>query len=218
MTRRDRIKQRHRRSVDRGPRRLALPLALVALALIVTATVYNRGEEARVDRVAPAPAFTGPRISYPAGRPAAVAMPDGEQRPVRSVLNVDRKMKFGDYEWRDADVPAGPVWVRVDLGRQMLSVFRGGHEIGTAVILYGTDGSPTPTGTFPILAKAREHRSNLYEADMPFMLRLTNDGVALHASSVVRGSATHGCVGLPLAFAEKLFEAVAKGDEVAIVA
>lgn len=218
MTRRDRIKQRHRRPADPGPRRFAVPLALASLAVIVTAAMYNRGEQARTDRVAAAPTYAGARINYPAGRYPTVTLPDGRHRPVRSVLNVDRKMKFGDFEWRDTDVPPGPVWVRVDLGRQMLSVFRGGHEIGSAVILYGTDGTPTPTGTFPILAKAREHRSNLYEADMPFMLRLTNDGVALHASAVVRGSATHGCIGLPIAFAEKLFDTVSRGDEVAIVA
>lgn len=218
MTRKDRLRQLNPKPAKRDPRRFIVPVALASLALIITAALYNRGEEARIDRVAAQPTFAGPRIIYPAGHAAAVSMPDGQQRPVRSVLNVDRKMKFGDFIWRDADAPPGPVWVRVDLGRQMLSVFRGGYEIGSAVILYGTDGTPTPTGTFPILAKARDHKSNLYDADMPFMLRLTNDGVALHASAVVRGSATHGCVGLPIAFAEKLFDAVKNGDEVAIVA
>lgn len=217
MTRKDRLRLQHQKPAE-TPRRIAVPLILASLALLVTAALYNRGEEARIDRVAAKPAFAGPRITYPVGRSPTVSMPDGRQRAVRSVLNVDKKMKFGDFVWRDTDVPPGPVWVRVDLGRQILSVFRGGHEIGSAVILYGTDGTPTPTGTFPILAKAREHQSNLYEADMPFMLRLTNDGVALHASAVVRGSATHGCVGLPIAFAEKLFDAVKTGDEVAIVA
>ena len=199
-------------------RRFAAPLALGSLALIITAALYSRGEQVRVERSAAAPAYAGPRINYPANRLPVLALPGGEQRTVRSVLNIDRKMKFGDFEWRDKDVPPGPVWVRVDLTRQMLSVFRGGHEIGSAVILYGTDGTPTPTGIFPILAKAREHSSNLYEAEMPFMLRLTNDGVAIHASAVRRGSATHGCVGIPFAFAEKLFDAVQRGDEVAIIA
>ena len=45
------------------------------------------------------------------------------------------------------------MWVRIDLTRQLLSVFRDGHEIGSAVILYGTDGKPTPTGSFTILEK-----------------------------------------------------------------
>ncbi|KTT73714.1 hypothetical protein NS334_07045 [Sphingomonas endophytica] len=137
---------------------------------------------------------------------------------VRSLLNIRRPMRFGDYVWNDIGVPdEGPVRVRVDLPRQMISVFRNGHEVGTAVILYGTDHKPTPTGTFPILARARSHMSSLYDAEMPYMLRLTNDGVAIHASRVRSGSATHGCVGVPLAFARLLFDQVARGDLVTIV-
>ena len=198
-------------------RRFVVPLALASIALIVAAAMYNHGEQASADDPVTV-AYGGPRISYPPGRYPTLSLPDGERRVVHSVLNIDRRMKFGDYEWRDTDVPPGPVWVRVDLGRQMMSVFRGGHEIGSAVILYGTDGKPTPTGVFPVLAKARDHRSNLYEADMPFMLRLTNDGVAIHASAVRKGSATHGCVGIPIAFAERLFDAVNPGDPIAIIA
>jgi len=69
------------------------------------------------------------------------------------VLNVRKRMKFGDFVWNDRNVPKGTVWVRVDLKSQILSVFRGGHEIGTAVILYGADEKETPDGRFPVLAK-----------------------------------------------------------------
>ena len=83
-------------------------------------------------------------------------------------------MTYGDFRWDDKGVPAGPAWVWVDLDSQMLSVFRSGHEIGTAVILYGADGVPTPTGKFPILAKLKDHRSITYDnAPMPYTLRLT---------------------------------------------
>ena len=93
-----------------------------------------------------------------------------------------------------------------------------GQEIGTAVILYGADGLPTPTGKFPILAKLKDHRSATYDgAPMPFTLRLTGDGVSIHGSDVRWGFATHGCVGVPTAFAAKLFDAVKTGDEVLIV-
>jgi len=163
----------------------------------------------------PLPAV-GPRIVYPADRLPRLTLPGGGSRVVRSLLNVPRRMRFGDYVWNDARVPAGNVWIRIDLGRQTLSVFRAGHEIGTTVILYGTDGKPTPTGVFPILERAATHRSSLYAADMPWMLRLTGDGVAIHASNVRRGSATHGCIGVPPAFAARLFAAVKRGDIVAI--
>ena len=126
-------------------------------------------------------------------------------------------MRYGDYRWNDDGVPAGPTWIRVDLKAQTISVFRAGHEIGTAVILYGADGMQTPTGKFPILAKIKDHHSATYDAPMPYTLRLTADGVSIHASDVRWGRATHGCVGVPLTFAAKLFSASTRGETVLIV-
>ena len=92
-----------------------------------------------------------------------------------------------------------------------------GQEIGTAVIVYGGDNKQTPAGKLRILGKARDHKSSLYDAQMPFTLRLTDDGVSIHASSVRWGAATHGCIGVPPAFAERLFNATKVGDEVSVV-
>ena len=139
-------------------------------------------------------------------------------RDVKSVLNVTKPMRYGDYLWDEKNVPDGPIWVRVDLKRQLISVFRGGHEIGTAVILYGASEKETPAGVFPVLAKMRDHKSITYDnAPMPYTLRLTDDGVSIHGSDVRWGRATHGCIGVPLEFAHKLFDQVAKGDQVTIV-
>jgi len=157
------------------------------------------------------------RIYYPIGRYPTLVIPDGKTEPVKSLLNSRRPIRFGDYVWNDAGVPKGVVWVRVDLSRQTLSIFRDGNEIGTTVVLFGTDGKPTPRGVFPVLAKAEVHRSSLYDADMPFMLRLTGDGVAIHASRVREGSATHGCVGVPFEFARLLYTQISRGDRVVIV-
>ena len=137
--------------------------------------------------------------------------------PVSSILAVPGRMQYGDYRWDDEGVPEGKTWVRVDLKSQILSVFRGDQEIGTAVILYGADGLATPTGNFPVLAKLKDHRSQTYDAPMPYTLRLTGDGVSIHGSNVRWGYATHGCVGVPTAFAAKLFDAVSVGDDVLIV-
>lgn len=138
-------------------------------------------------------------------------------RPVESLLRVNAPMHFGEYQWDDVGVPKGPTWVRIDLRTQLISVFRAGHEIGTAVIVYGGDNKETPVGRLHILAKARDHRSSLYEAEMPYTLRLTNDGVSIHASDVRWGAATHGCIGVPLAFARRLYDATGIGDEVLII-
>jgi lipoprotein-anchoring transpeptidase ErfK/SrfK len=138
-------------------------------------------------------------------------------RPIKSLLAVEAPLAHGGYRWNDAGVPDGPTWIRVDLNSQILSVFRAGHEIGTAVILYGAQSKQTPPGTYPIMAKAREHRSSLYDADMPFTLRLTDDGISIHASNVRWGAATHGCIGVPPVFAEKLFDSVKKNDQVVVI-
>lgn len=136
---------------------------------------------------------------------------------VKRILDIKGPLNHGDWVWDDAGVPAGPMVVTVDLEAQTLSVFRGGYEIGVAVILYGATDKPTPLGTWPILEKDKDHFSNLYDnAPMPYSLRLTQDGVFIHASDVQWGNATHGCIGLPLPFAKKLFAAVKVGDPVVV--
>lgn len=136
---------------------------------------------------------------------------------VRSLLSLDRRLRHGEWLWNDQGVPAGEASVRVDLSTQLISVTRAGHEIGTAVILYGADSHATPLGRFPVLSKAADHRSRTYDAPMPYTLRLTADGVAVHGSDVRSGSATHGCIGVPLEFARRLFEQVDPGNAVLIV-
>ncbi len=138
-------------------------------------------------------------------------------RPIKSLIAIDRPLQHGEFRWEDEGVPAGPTWIRVDLKSQILSVFRAGHEIGTAVILYGAQSKQTPPGTYPIMAKLRQHRSSIYDAEMPFTLRLTGDGIAVHASNVRWGAATHGCIGVPPMFAEKLFDAVKVKDDVVVL-
>jgi L,D-transpeptidase catalytic domain len=159
----------------------------------------------------------GTRIWYPAGHYPQLDLPGGRHEVVRSLLNIIRPMHFGDFIWDEDHIPQGPLWVRVDLSRQLLSVFRGGHEIGSAVILYGGGGNPTPTGRFPILQKDADYYSHSYHVPMPYMLRLTKDGVAIHGSSVREGWATHGCIGVPPDFARLLFAATSKGDPVFIL-
>ena len=132
-------------------------------------------------------------------------------------LTVGRQMLHGDFVWNEEEVPPGPVRILVDLSAQTLSVVRHGREIGRAVILYGTSEQPTPTGRFPIMEKDADHVSNLYDARMPFMMRLTRDGVAIHGSNVRFGWASRGCVGVPNEFAERLFALARVGDVVTIV-
>ncbi|HZC38153.1 MAG TPA: L,D-transpeptidase family protein [Sphingomicrobium sp.] len=173
-------------------------------------------------------ARAAPRVEAPPAPHDRIALSPAQVReaysaglidhPIKTILNVPHSMTYGEFIWDDKGVPAGPTWIRVDLHAQLMSVFRSGHEIGTAVVLYGADGLPTPTGKFPILAKLKDHRSITYDnAPMPYTLRLTPDGVSIHGSNVRWGFATHGCIGIPKAFAAKVFDVVKAGDEVLIV-
>jgi lipoprotein-anchoring transpeptidase ErfK/SrfK len=82
----------------------------------------------------------------------------------------------------------------------------------------GTDDKPTPAGTYPILQKKVDHKSNLYDAaPMPYMQRLTWDGIALHAGRNPGFPASHGCVRLPTAFARKLFAVTSVGSTVTVM-
>lgn len=158
------------------------------------------------------------RVIFPETQPPSLALPGGGTRPIASILNVPAAMRYGEFKWNDEGVPEGRVWVLVDLKAQTMSVFRGQHEIGTAVTLYGVDEKPTPTGRFTVLEKRKDHWSSLYDAPMPYTLRLTYDGIAIHGSDVRKGAGTHGCLGVPLEFGSKLFEQMKVGDEVLVLA
>ncbi len=156
------------------------------------------------------------QASMTAPAPAPIRAAAEAPFAIRSVLQPDQPIRAGDYAWNSDGVPPGPILIAVDLGAQRLYAYRGGVEIGRSSILYGADDKPTPTGTFTILQKKRHHISNLYGAPMPYMMRLTMDGVAIHASEVEDGSATHGCIGLPDEFAALLFAEAKVGDRVIV--
>jgi len=125
----------------------------------------------------------------------------------------------GQFAWEPGFPDSGPVRMVVDLQAQRLRVYRDGKLAGISTISSGRPGHETPTGEFSILQKARQHRSNVYHgASMPWMQRLTWDGIALHAGVVPGHPASHGCVRLPAAFARQLFSMTRTGDIVVVVA
>lgn len=122
----------------------------------------------------------------------------------------------GRFLWADTKA-AGPVSVLISIPDQRAYVFRGQRLIAASTVSTGMDEKPTPVGTFTILQKKAMHKSNLYDdAPMPYMQRLTWDGVALHAGRNPGFPASHGCVRLPTAFAKKLFEITQLGATVEV--
>jgi lipoprotein-anchoring transpeptidase ErfK/SrfK len=128
-------------------------------------------------------------------------------------------IKFGDWAWNETKAPlTGPVLVTVDIKSQTLSVFRDGHQIGMTRMIYGDDDKPTPLGVFPIMQKDEKHRSSIFvNAPMPYMLRMTGDGISVHGADKVEPIyATNGCIGIPNGFAKRLFGVVAPGDRIVV--
>ena len=197
--------------------------SVVAVVLLASAVIAGNSLEAR--DAEPAAAVEAPAAA-PSPEPVAAAaveppalQPAPEPFVIKRILPIEGPIRYGEWHWNEAGAPAdGPLVITVDLEARVMSVFRDGYEIGATTVLLGTDEHPTPLGVFPILSKERHNVSEKYgNAPMPWTLRLTHDGVAIHGGSTVeRGWASHGCIGTPDAFVSKLFAIAKAGDRVII--
>jgi hypothetical protein len=135
----------------------------------------------------------------------------------KEVAPFPKELKPGDYVWHPEISPTGPVVIVISIPDQQLYVFRNGVRIGRTTVSTGTKGHKTPTGVFTILQRKVDHESTIYKgAKMPHMQRLTWDGVAMHAGNLPGYPASHGCVRLPVEFAEKLYSVTSVGTTVII--
>ena len=111
-----------------------------------------------------------------------------------------------------------PVMAIVALSEQRVTIYDAEGKILRAPVSTGQSGYETPAGIYSILEKNREHYSNLYDdASMPFMQRITWSGIALHAGQLPGHPASHGCIRLPIGFAERLFDSTKLGLRVVVV-
>ena len=123
-----------------------------------------------------------------------------------SVVQAITHLKAGEYVWAPEVAPEGPMLLIVNVATQRAVLFRNGVPIGASTVSTGRPGHATPTGVFTILQKQVEHYSSLYDdAPMPYMQRLTWQGVALHAGNLPGYPASHGCIRLPPGFAKLLY-------------
>jgi lipoprotein-anchoring transpeptidase ErfK/SrfK len=121
-----------------------------------------------------------------------------------------------DFVWHDTG-QTGDVRIVVSIADQRAYVYRDSALVAVSTVSTGKEGKDTPVGVYPILQKNKMHRSNLYNsAPMPFMQRLTWDGIAIHAGKNPGFPASHGCIRVPTAFAQKLFEVTTVGTTVEV--
>lgn len=219
-----------------GGMRFGVPLSIgaslsIGAVLLIGAFVAERAfaQTPMATETRTAPTTQAATQPSPTNRPATTQPPQAQNAPPapkRSSPTPPPKaapaaasieLRAGEYLWMPELAPKGPVVIVVSLPEQLAYVYRNGVRIAVSTVSTGKRGYETPTGVFTILQKSREHYSNLYDnAPMPFMQRLTWDGVALHAGKVPNYPASHGCVRLPYAFSEKLFGITSQGMTVVI--
>jgi lipoprotein-anchoring transpeptidase ErfK/SrfK len=107
--------------------------------------------------------------------------------------------------------------VLVSIPQQTMHVFRNGVLVGRSSISSGGPGHATPAGVYNILEKSESHKSVTYNnAPMPYMERLTWEGIAMHSGQLPGYAASHGCIRLPFDFSSRLYSVTSKGGTVII--
>ena len=126
-------------------------------------------------------------------------------------------LKPGEYVWTAGTSTDGDPHVVVDLLTQMTYVYRGDRLIGASTMSSAKTGHITPYGYWSILEKRPFYRSKKYDnAPMPWMERIDNFGIAFHGGVNPGYPASHGCMRLPMKFAEKLYGVTRIGTKVVI--
>ena len=105
----------------------------------------------------------------------------------------------------------------IDLLTQLFYVYRADQLVGVATISSGKKGRETPLGFWAVMNKQKLGHSRKYDnAAMPFMQMYDAKGIAFHAGPNPGYPASHGCVRLPLKFAERLYGLTSMGTKVII--
>jgi lipoprotein-anchoring transpeptidase ErfK/SrfK len=126
-------------------------------------------------------------------------------------------LKPGEYLWATSVPTDGETRVIIDRLTQMAYVYRGDALVGAASVSTAKTGHITPLGEWSILEKRPFYRSKKYEnAPMPWMERIDEYGIALHGGANPGYPASHGCIRLPMKFAEKLYGVTKVGSKVVI--
>ena len=147
--------------------------------------------------------------------------------------------------WDGDGVPGTP-HIAVKLGEQRAYFYKGDQLVGISQVSTGKEGHDTPTGSFKVLQKDKDHRSTLYgdyvDAKNPTTVVQANvengkdprppgtvflgssmpfflrvtNGVGLHTGYLPGVPASHGCIRMPGFMAENFFYNTPMGTPVTI--
>ncbi|MBK1642131.1 hypothetical protein CKO12_09630 [Chromatium okenii] len=224
-----------------SPPYLRIPPLALALVLLPTLTACAGLPKLLQPDAAPVPSEVAAQPSE-AATPATTVLADAApEEPIKEVKLAPSAL----FEWNGNGRRVSRI--TIDTDKQKARFYAGNDELGWSMVATGVANYPTPTGQFNVIEKVENKRSNLYGkvlsrrgsvirtnakmgrdsipagsrfegAHMPFFMRLTGDGVGLHAGPIPNpGSpASHGCIRLPSKLAPVLFNHVSIGTEVAI--
>jgi hypothetical protein len=117
---------------------------------------------------------------------------------------------------RDPDEAANARRIVISIRGQQATLYEHGEPTLRTRVSTGRKGYQTPHGEYVITDKRRIWQSTLYDAEMPYFMRLSGSDIGLHAGVVPRGPASHGCIRLPAAAARNLYQRMRPGDPVTI--
>jgi hypothetical protein len=110
-------------------------------------------------------------------------------------------------------------YIVVSLAEQRLYAYQDNQLVAWSNCSTGKAGHATPVGSFKITQKHIDHYSSLYNnAPMPYFMRLTDDGVGMHAGQLPGYAASHGCIRLPMGMVKELYQHTASGTRVQVIA
>ena len=118
---------------------------------------------------------------------------------------------------RDPDPAKQRRRILVSLAEQTAKLYVDGEVRLTTRVSTGRQGYETSPGKYVITNKHRQWTSTLYDAPMPYFLRLNAGAIGLHEGVVPGHPASHGCIRMPRGTARRLFVSTRVGDPVTIV-
>ena len=183
----------------------------------------------------PAEVDAQPEVDTETAASSPQAIPEPQEDPEPDKL----------YEWNGSGRDISHVVI--DTNAQRARFYDGQEQVGWATIASGVSSHPTPSGEFEVMEKVAKKRSNLYGriynaggglhkrnahssdpipsggkfvgARMPHFMRMTYDGIGMHAGAIPRPGrpASHGCIRLPDEIASSLFAHTDIGTRVTVI-
>ena len=150
-----------------------------------------------------------------------------------------------DVSYWDGDHLSGPASIRINLTQQKAFFYKGGTLAGVSRISTGKEGNGTPSGSYKVIRKIKNHRSSsygvfkekgtdrivddnaeahnepvppgcYYEGAPMFNYLNFAPAVGMHTGYLPGYAASHGCVRMPDHMAQKFFENAQVGTPVIV--